>query len=229
MDSFELNKVAGAVLGAVLLIFGISILSEQLFHAEAPETPGYVIEVTEAGHGDEQAGEAAEPEESIASLLASADADAGVSVFKKCAACHTANEGGSNKVGPNLWNIVNRPTASIDGFSYSGPMADLGGGGGTWSFDALNTFLTKPKDFLKGTKMAFAGIKKPGDRANLIAYLRSLSASLVELPAVETMMEPAAEGEIEKDANADGHGAAADSDTASAAPASDTANTDTAA
>ena len=183
MDSFELNKIAGAVLGTLLLMFGISILSEQLFHVPEPSTPGYRIEVAAVSSGGE-AGEA-EVEESIASLLASADAEAGVTVFKKCSACHTAEDGGANKVGPNLWEIVNRPLASVDGFSYSDTMANMGSGGETWSYDALNAFLIRPKDYVSGTKMAFAGLKKPSDRANLIAYLRSLSAAPADLPAVE--------------------------------------------
>ncbi len=196
MDSFELNKIAGAVLGTVLLMFGINILSEQLFHTGSPETPGYAVEVTEASHGEEAAEPAAE--EPIATLLASADADAGVAVFKKCAACHTTEEGGANKVGPNLWNIVNRPLGGVDGFSYSSTMADMGSNGESWSYDALNAFLIKPKDYVNGTKMAFAGIKKASDRANLIAHLRSLSAAPADLP----MAEPAGEADMEKDASA---------------------------
>jgi len=115
-------------------------------------------------------------------LLAKADADAGKKVAKKCAACHTFDEGGKSGVGPNLWGAVGGKQAMVDGFSYSAAMKGLGG---SWSFEDLDAFLTKPKAFLKGTKMTFAGVKKPADRANLLAYMRAMSSSPVALPAAE--------------------------------------------
>lgn len=115
----------------------------------------------------------------IGTLLASADKNAGAKISKKCAACHSFDKGGPNKVGPNLWDVVGRTVASHEGYSYSSALSDLGG---QWSYERLNAFLTKPKDFAPGTKMGFAGLKDAQDRANLIAYLRSLSDDPKPLP-----------------------------------------------
>jgi cytochrome c2 len=185
MDSFEFNKIAGAVLGTGLFILLASTLSESIFHSEAPETPVYLASLaTEDGGGDHGAAGGGEPhaEESIAMLMASADAGSGEKVAKKCAACHTFDNGGANKVGPNLWNIVNKPIASADGFSYSPAMTDFAAGGKLWDYEALDKFLAKPKAYISGTKMGFGGLSKGGDRADLIAYLRSLSDSPAPLP-----------------------------------------------
>jgi len=115
----------------------------------------------------------------ILALLAEADIAAGMKLAKKCTACHVFEDGGKNKVGPVLWNIVNADKGAIDGFGYS---AALAGFGGAWDYSALNAFLYKPKAYIEGTKMNFAGLKKPQDRANMIAYLRSLSAAPAALP-----------------------------------------------
>ena len=112
-------------------------------------------------------------------MLASADAGKGAKIAKKCASCHSFNKGGKNKVGPNLWNIVNKSKASVDGYKYSKALA---GHGGAWDWDALNGFLANPKAYVKGTKMAYAGLKKDGDRAAMLAYLRSLSETPADLP-----------------------------------------------
>ena len=112
-------------------------------------------------------------------MLASADVDKGAKIAKKCASCHSFNKGGKNKVGPNLWNIVNKSKASVDGYKYSKALA---GHGEPWDWDALNGFLANPKAYVKGTKMAYAGLKKDGDRAAMLAYLRSLSESPAALP-----------------------------------------------
>lgn len=138
--------------------------------AEAPaaETPAAEPEAAPAGGGED-----------IATLLASADQDAGAKISKKCAACHSLNKGGANKVGPNLWDVVGRAVASHEGFKYSGALTDIGG---EWSYEKLNAFLTKPKDFAAGTRMSFAGLKSAEDRANLIAFLRSLSDDPKPLP-----------------------------------------------
>ncbi|MEZ5810512.1 MAG: cytochrome c family protein [Rhizobiaceae bacterium] len=181
MDSFELNKIIGAVLGTVFIAFSISIVSDAIFSVHAPENPGFLIEAAEAGEGGggkEEAGP-----EPIGPLLASADVGKGQAVFKKCAACHTADNGGANKVGPNLWNIVNRPVASHEGFSYSSAMKEHAqGGSAVWDYESLSHFLLAPKKFVKGTAMGFAGLKKIDDRANIIAYLRTLSDSPAPLP-----------------------------------------------
>lgn len=219
MDSFEVNKVLGGLLGTVFVIFSVGIVSNSLFATHAPETPGYTIEAAEGDAGGAAAGGAAE-EIPIANLLADANAGAGEAVFKKCAACHSIEKGGPNKVGPDLWAIVDRPVASHEGFSYSGAMKEFAKGGEEkWTFDNLNHFLTSPKGFVRGTAMGFAGLKKDDERANLIAYMREQADSPVPLP------EPAAaapEGEAPADATAPANateGAAPEGAPADGAPA----------
>ncbi len=182
MDSFELNKMAGALLATVFIIMSIRLASDALFEKEAPEKPGFAIVAAEAAPGGEAAGgEAAAVVEPIAPLLASADATAGEAVFKKCAACHSGDKGGANKVGPNLWGVVGRPIASHEGFNYSAGFKEFAPGK-NWDYEALAHFVTKPKAYIKGTAMGFAGLPKPEDRANLIAYLRTLADTPVPLP-----------------------------------------------
>lgn len=182
MNSY-VNMGVGALLGTVFVLMSVSILSEGIFHSEAPEQEGYVIAAETAGAG-EGAGEAAAAEETpIAVLLASADASAGEAQWKKCASCHDDTQGGPNKVGPNLWDIVERPVAAHEGFSYSAAMQEFAQGGSvTWTYDNLNHFLLAPKKLVPGTAMGFAGMKKDTDRANLIAFLRTLAESPVALP-----------------------------------------------
>lgn len=181
MDSFELNKMAGALLGTVFFVFSVGLMSDALFSKETPEKPGYALEAAE---GDAPAGEAAAAPaaaEPIAPLMAKADAAAGEAVFKKCGACHTGEKGGANKVGPNLYGIVGRGIAVHEGFNYSEGIKTFGAGK-TWDYEELASFITKPKAYIKGTAMGFAGLAKPEDRANLLAYLRTLSDSPVPLP-----------------------------------------------
>jgi cytochrome c2 len=191
MDSFEFNKIAGAVLFAALVAFGLGLLSDLIFEGPEAEAPGYVIAVAESG-GEETSSEAA-AEEPIAALMASADADAGKGVAKKCAACHKFDKGGANGVGPALWDIVNRPVAAAEGFKYSDALKTFAEGDTVWNYEHLNGFLAAPKKYVSGTKMSFAGIKKPADRANIIAYLRSLADDLAPLPEAPVMETPAAE------------------------------------
>ncbi len=182
MDSFEVTKIIGGVLATIFVIFTISLVSDAIFESPAPEKEGFMIAAAE---GESNAGEAAKeeaPVEQIGPMLASADAAAGEKVYKKCAACHTIEQGGANKVGPNLWNIVNRPVASHEGFSYSAAMKEHADGGKVWDYQDLSEFITKPKDFVKGTAMGFAGLKKAQDRADLIAYLRMQSSDPAPLP-----------------------------------------------
>ncbi len=182
MNSFEFNKIAGAVLGTALVVFGLNQLAGILYHAEKPEKQGFAVEVAEAtpAAGEAPAAEAA-PAASLGTMLASADATKGQAVFKACAACHDGSKGGPNKVGPNLWGIVDRMHGSHEGFAYSEAMAALKDK--PWSYEALNEFITSPKTAVPGTKMAFGGLKKDADRANLLAYLQTLSDAPVPFPA----------------------------------------------
>ncbi len=196
MDSFEFNKIAMAILGTVFLVMSLTFLSDGIFHSSIPATPGYLVEAEDDhsdGASDAPTGPAYEP---IDALLASADLAAGQKAAKKCLACHVFEDGGKNKVGPALYDIVNRPMGAADGFSYSAALKAYGDGK-TWTFDELNGFLWNPKKYLKGTAMGFAGVKKTEARAALVAYLRSLSANPVPLPASES--ETASEAEAETD------------------------------
>jgi cytochrome c len=187
MDSFEVNKLIGAFLATVFVVFSISLASDAIFAAHPPAQPGYAIEAAEpAAAADGPAVEEAEP---LAVRLAAANPEAGAAAFRKCVACHTAEEGGANRVGPNLWDIVNRPIASHEGFSYSSAMREFAEGGQqVWDYEHLVGFLAAPRSYIPGTAMAFAGIRNPQEEANLIAYLRTLSddpAPLPEAPAAE--------------------------------------------
>ena len=182
MNSSYFNMISSAFLGTVFVVLTISFLSEALYHTEAPEQEGFVIEVAE-GSSTSSGDDAAEdviPD--IGPLLASADVAAGEKVFKKCAACHTIEDGGANKVGPGLWDIIGHPVGAKDGFGYSAALTEYAAGGTTWDYENLNKFFLKPKAYIKGTAMGFAGLKKEKDRANLIAYMRTFSPSPVALP-----------------------------------------------
>ncbi len=181
MNSY-VNMGVGAFLGTVFVLMSVSIASEGIFHSEAPEKEGFAI-VAEEGTSEAGAGGAAEVEVDIKPLLLKADASAGEAVFKKCASCHTADKGGANKVGPNLWGLVNRPIASHEGFSYSAGMKTFSEGSKVvWDYDHLSFFIEAPKKHVPGTAMGFAGVKKPDERANLIAWLREQADSPAPLP-----------------------------------------------
>jgi cytochrome c len=169
------NTIAGWVLFAGIIGLGGSVIVGELFHSEAPEQEGYAIEGAQEG-----AGGAAEAEKSIEFYLASADPTKGADVFKKCAACHNADKGGANQLGPNLWGVVGAPIGEGRGFAWSDA---LGKHGGTWDWDSLSKWLTSPKTFAPGTKMTFAGLSKPEDRANVIAFLNQHSDSPKPMPA----------------------------------------------
>jgi cytochrome c len=170
------NTIAGWVLGAGIVALGASIVTAEMFHAERPEKMGYPIE----GVVVEGEGGGAEAEPPIANLLASADPAKGEAVFKKCTACHTADAGGANGTGPNLFGVLGKPIGKhAAGFAYS---PALSGHGGNWGFEEMNQWLKSPRDFAPGTKMTFAGLGKPEDRANLIAWLNAKGSNL-PLPA----------------------------------------------
>lgn len=177
MDSFELNKILGALLFTCLVLVALSITAGAIFSPELPAKPGYDIAVQEQGKTNAPA--AAAPEEPIEKLLASADPTRGSNVAKQCQTCHTLDKGGPNRTGPNLWGIVGRPRASEPGFNYSAAMKAKGG---TWTIDELNAFLTNPRGYIPGTAMTFTGLPRGAQRADVIAYLNSLSDNPKPLP-----------------------------------------------
>jgi cytochrome c len=181
MDELRLNKVfAGFLFAALLLMAGIKIAEVLVPHQELAEN-AYVIEVPETTAVAAEAPAETGPEPILA-LLASADVAAGEKLSKKCTACHVFEAGGANKVGPALWNVVNRAKGGGDGFAYSSALAAFGG---AWDYQALNAFLAKPKAYISGTKMNFAGLKKPQDRANMIAWMRQQADTPAALPTAE--------------------------------------------
>ena len=187
MDELRLNKVfAGFLFAALLLMAGVKIADVMVPHQELAEN-AYVIEVAETTDIAAAAPVDTGPEPILA-LLAGADLGAGEKLSKKCSACHVFDAGGQNKVGPALWNVVNRPLGASEGYAYSDALA---GFGGAWDYAALNAFLAKPKGYISGTKMNFAGLKKPQDRANLIAWMRARADSPAALPSADDI---AAEG-----------------------------------
>ncbi|MEF0942751.1 c-type cytochrome [Rhizobium sp. BR 362] len=184
MNSSYVNMGVGALLATLFVLKSVSLASGFIFHSETPEKPGFAIiaaEETSGGAGGKEA--AAKQETPIAQLLQKADAKAGESIFKKCQACHDGTKGGPNKVGPDLWGVVDRPIASHEGFAYSSAMKDFSKGSSEkWTYDHLYHFLEAPKKFIAGTAMGFAGLPKEEDRANVIAYLRTLADTPQPLP-----------------------------------------------
>jgi cytochrome c len=186
MNSFEINKILGALLGTCLVLVAMHIASGAIFTPEPPAKPGYEIAVK----AEETQGTApAAPEVPFETLLASASADRGAQVARQCQACHNFQEGQGPKVGPDLYGVVGRPVASAPGFNYTAALKTLGG---TWSFDALNKWLTKPSADAPGTAMTFAGLSNPKQRADVIAYLDSLSPHPMPLPTAQGAAAPAA-------------------------------------
>ncbi len=181
MNSFEFNKMAGAVLGTALVVFGLNELAGVIYHAETPEKPGYLIEVAEAATGGEEGGGEQPPAVPLGTLLATADVAKGQAAAKACAACHDFTKGGPNKVGPNLWDIVLRNHAAHPDFAYSDAMKAYAAE--PWTYEALDAFIKAPKTVMAGTKMAYGGVKNDKSRADLLAYLQSLSDAPKPFPA----------------------------------------------
>jgi cytochrome c len=184
MNAYEFNKIAGAILTALLVTTVIGFLGNGLIHPKRLDKPVVVIEGVEA-KPDAAAAAAPAALPPVAPLLASANAEAGKAVFKQCAACHTPDKGGRNAVGPNLWDTVGGKKGHTAGFAYSNAMqaaAAKPGEDGQWTYEQLNAFIANPKGVVPGTKMTFAGLRKPEDRANVIAYLRTLSDAPKPLP-----------------------------------------------
>jgi cytochrome c len=180
------NTIAGWVLFAGIVALGSSIVAGEVFHSERPEEMGYPIEGVEVeGEGG------ADAEKPIAFYLASADASKGQQVFNKCTACHTVDKGGPAQLGPNLWGIMGAPIGKRPGFAFS---PALSGKGGNWDWESMSAWLKSPKAFANGTKMTFAGLGKPEDRANVMAFLNSKSDSPLPVPAA-----PAASGDAVQD------------------------------
>ena len=179
MDSFEINKIIAAVLMVALLVIGIGKLSDVIFHVDKPETPGYVVEIEAATTVSTSSSNTKIEKIDIAVLMAMGDIASGEKVFKKCAACHSIVKGGKNAIGPALYNVVGRKVGAVENYKYSKALAAYDK---EWTFEELNGFLKKPAKYIKGTKMAYAGLRKEIDRASVIKYLNESSDNPLPLP-----------------------------------------------
>ena len=179
MDSFEINKIVAAVLMVALLVIGISKISDVIFHVDKPEKPGYIVEVEQVETASVSTETTKKDEVDIVALMAMGDVASGEKIFKKCAACHSINKGGKNNIGPALYNVVGRKIGGVADYKYSKALVAYGK---EWSFEELNGFLIKPAKWIKGTKMAYGGLRKESDRASVIKYLNQNSDSPKPLP-----------------------------------------------
>ena len=181
MDSFEINKIIAAILLTALIIIGIGKFTDVLFYVEKPKESAYKIEGLEMVAAQTSSNSETKVEEkiNIKELLALGDAAHGEKVFKKCSACHMIVSGGKNMIGPNLWGVIGRTAGSVSDYKYSKAMVAYGK---EWTFEEMNAYLIKPQAYIKGTKMAFAGLRKEKDRASVILYMNSKSSSPKPLP-----------------------------------------------
>jgi cytochrome c len=179
MDSFELNKIIAAILMVALLVIGLGKIADSVFYVKKPKKPGYQVEVE--SQLTSVTSEVAKVVEKIdiAAIMALGDVTSGEKIFKKCAACHSINKGGKNKIGPALYNVVGRAVGGVDNYKYSKALASYGK---EWTFEELNGFLLKPASYIKGTKMSYAGLRKEKDRASIIKYLNQNGDSPKPLP-----------------------------------------------
>jgi cytochrome c len=179
MDSFELNKIIAAVLMVALLVIGIGKISNVIFHVDKPEKPGFAVEVAQVSSSASAQEEKIEEKVDISLIMAQGDVGSGEQIFKKCVACHSIAKDEGNKIGPALYNVVGRKIGSVEDYKYSNALVEYGK---EWNFEELNGFLEKPTAYIKGTKMAFAGLRKEEDRASIIKYLNQNSDNPVPLP-----------------------------------------------
>ena len=188
MDSWEWNKIAGAVLGTLIFVIVIGLVAESVYEVPAPAKPGYIVEGVEtaAAPSEKPAEPAVEPTPDFATVIPAADVADGQKVAQRCAQCHDWSKGGPNKIGPNLYGLLGRARAAHPGYDFSAAMkADKG----IWSYADLFHFLKAPQSFIPGTKMTFAGLRSEKDRINLIAYIRSWADSPEPLPAAAAPAE----------------------------------------
>ncbi len=176
MDSFEINKIVAAVLVVFLVVFGIGKVSDIIFHVEKPNTSAYKVEVSTASSTQDSN---TDQLVDITALLAMGNVNDAKKVWKKCSACHSIKKDGKNKIGPALYNVLGRNVAALNDYKYSKALAAYGK---SWTFKEMNGFLTKPQAYIKGTKMAFAGLKKEKDRASIILFLNQNSDNPLPLP-----------------------------------------------
>ena len=179
MDSFEINKIIAAVLLIALIVIGIGKISDIAFHVDKPEKSAYEVDIQESTQVASSTAKKIEEKVDIPALLALGDVSHGEKVFKKCSACHLVNKGGENKIGPALYGVIGRKVASKQDYKYSKAMAAYDK---NWTFEEMNGYLKKPQSYIKGTKMAFAGLRKEKDRASVILYLNQNSDNPLPLP-----------------------------------------------
>ena len=182
MDSFEINKIIAAVLLTALILIGIGKFADVLFYVEKPKESAYKIEgleVVSTSTSSKEVETKVAQVVDIKALLAMGDLGHGEKVFKKCSACHQIAAGGKNMIGPNLWSVIGRTAGSVSDYKYSKAMVAYGK---EWSFEEMNSYLVKPQAYVKGTKMAFAGLRKEKDRASIIKYLNQKSDNPKLLP-----------------------------------------------